>query len=274
MENYNEKYKMPTYLIIIIIGLVILVIGLGGWIINDKILNNNPNPNINENDESNDKKDTEQDEEKEKETKQDDEKQEIDYKAFINSGSKYIETIKKEITLNNKKHELAFVYSVSKNDYEQNYNVVILFDNKLISNNLSNISILSDELDNNNFVSDFKTLFSKNLTGDIVKIIKDNNNKQYLLLQTKNFIRSFAGITYRINIVNDEGNELYYGNVSDSSLYYKPNGDLFFEKHVDINNNVVTIYKVEHYLVVSVENGKANIIYKSYPDNLECHGGC
>lgn len=271
MENYNEKYKMPTYLIIVIIVLVILVIGFGGWIINDKILNdNNPNPNINENEKPNDKKDTEKD----IEAKSDDKKQEIDYKVFINSGSKYIETIKKEITLNNKKHELAFVYSVSKTDYEQNYNVVILFDNKLISNNLSNISILSDELDNNNFISDFKTLFSQNLTSDIVKIIKDNNNKQYLLLQTENFIRIFGGTVYRINIVNDEGNELYYGSVGDSFLYNKPNGDLFFEKHVDINNNVVTIYKVEHYLVVSVENGKANIIYKSYPDNLECSGGC
>ena len=89
----------------------------------------------------------------------------------------------------------------------------------------------------------------------------------------ENFI-DFAGITYRINIVNDEGNELYYDKTNDSFLYYKPNRDPFFNKHVDINNNVVTIYKVEQYSVVSIKNGKANIIDKIYPDNFECDGGC
>lgn len=248
MEENNKNSKG---LIVLVIILIICILGLGGYIVYDKMLN--------------------------KETKTTDNTKSSTTKP-INNESEYDKTTSYDITLNNNNHKIYYKYKIvagndnyediqlAKENGDYIYNELhaeIYLDNSKIND----IVIYYDKENNINNVKSEK----ENLDLSKTKIIKGKDNKDYLIF-TLEEPHQFLDGRKILFISNDDGNLIYkYEPEFNSSLTVNDSNSKFYnssERYIietnkiyiieDVGNNENGTIKIQEN-ILTIENNEVNI---------------
>ncbi len=248
MEENNKNSKE---LIILIIILIVCILGLGGYIVYDKMLNKTTQ--ITDNIKSSTKKP-------------------------INNESEYDKTTSFDITLNNNNHKIYYKYKIvagndnyedielAKESGDYIYNELhaeIYLDN----NKIKDTVIYYDKEKNINNVKSEK----ENLDLSKTKIIKGKDNKDYLIF-TLEEPHQFLDDRKILFISNDDGNLIYkYEPEFDSSLTVNDSNSKFYnssERYIidtdkiyiieDVGNNENGTIKIQEN-ILTIENNEVNI---------------
>lgn len=247
----EETKKNSKGLIVLVIILIICILGLGGYIVYDK-LSTKPTPTT--------------DNTKSSTTKP------------INNESEYDKTTSYDITLNNNNHKIYYKYKIvagndnyedielAKENGEYVYNELhaeIYLDNSKIND----IVIYYDKENNINNVKSEK----ENLDLSNTKIIKGKDNKDYLIF-TLEEPHQFLDGRKVFFISNDDGNLIYkYESEFDSSLTVNDSNSKFYnssERYIietdkiyiieDAGNNENGTIKIQEN-ILTIENNEAKI---------------
>lgn len=247
----QETKKNSKGLIVLVIILIICVLGLGGYIVYDKMLN--------------------------KTTRTTDNTKSSTTKP-INKESEYDKTTSYDITLNNNNHKIYYKYKIvagndnyedkelAKRNGEYVYNELhaeIYLDNSKIND----IVIYYDKENNINNVKSEK----ENLDLSNTKILKGKDNKEYLIF-TLEEPHQFLDGRKVLFISNDDGNLIYkYEPEFNSSLTVNDSNSKFYnssERYIietdkiyiieDAGNNENGTIKIQEN-ILTIENNEAKI---------------
>lgn len=217
MEENKVNNNSNKGLIVWLVILSILVIGLGGFIVYDKVLKNDETTDVVEN--------------KEEKEEVENEKEEIDEnKEYVKNQ---IKVDNYEYTLNGKEHTVSIVYSYKEVeaeeddlDYGWTYFIytTVAFDGKIIEDTKTLIMHYEDK----EIVESKLYEFDK----DYIKTIKGTDEKDYLVVSLDNHANIYADFV-NSSIINDKGKVITtfvtgFGlGIVDESIREKFNGEYY-----------------------------------------------
>ena len=227
-----------------------------------------------------------------KENSEDTTTQAVDYSNFIKVGANLLDTVDKTVSLNGVDHKLTFVYSdVVDATYKEcaSYYVTLLFDGRIVSSELFSQAIEDAcyNVEKNKEYTEDYTLYNESsdkkeylLDADSVKIVKDINNKDVLVLVLT--ISTPIGDYHKVNYISSNGKFIdYLPTIGSWGINDIDDNDSVVDTSIKIETNSTTYFtcsdaKASEYKVTIENDTLLKTLIRTYSENngYSIAGGC